>query len=898
MMNVDASIFEEKIWKNKDHRRRSLPGDLLSSVSKYIEEYTKTNALDSNQALMLEYIRGILLEENEDILIAWFSTYRCALLAKLNQGCRQKPMRNLTLLGLSGHRMQLQHEWSSKPTQTVDATSFDVISIKPVESENYETLLKSVEEQLEDIYKQDARQSLGRHKKMTPALIELVLNQAHLKLAGISDDVVIPLKGGWSDVLHHTGGEWPLLSAVIEHLATMSPHYTINSRSLHQHFVCHLQMNALKDTKNTLLPSIEDAKKTDNIEATAQINKLMIMISSIARKTVEELVDKYKVKEIETLLAETRKQIEESVNRRFGKVSRFYQLYEKDDRKSFSWSINISNLRPIVANTDYQQILERSRSNIGSLPILNTNDISEILKYVEILEEEQPKDKIVTANLILSTIHNFIFSQALRLDDPDYRVAISGIEKIVQKYRLWNRAVLAHVKGKACESIKPCLTVELLSNEALVTWIGFALVHKTLKKSIPILQRYGQPLDWSRVSHFVLSHKNGFDAALHVSKYLGRNSKIDGNLFCLSLDGSQRETLQFALEIASQSPELLKIWHFEAKEARRRENEHWDKILKQQQEVFDLEETLKKEKEDLEMLQKEKLTCRTSSLQWNNFSERINRLRSKIILNEGLLKVKKIPPDPVFQPLPQDKDQGLKLLFFLHMPQELKLLTRLAISAQQILIPVEDFAKHSALALNHVNEIDQKIAIETSSWTSLTNYYNEHLPSQQSFDQALHPFSNAKPPKPGHIGPKCIKEFSSSSQAVWHPDNMFHFVLWKGGEFPLNDRKGYFNPSFQIDKNFLSEYFTEKIDSKFQYTLTLYGKQTNGDRSNIPIANQNDKPACLGKFSWLRFASLRAYPKQQLRKLCCILSENSLPLNEPIVHTLIRQTLYQIGCKD
>ena len=51
----------------------------------------------------------------------------------------------------------------------------------------------------------------------------------------------------------------------------------------------------------------------------------------------------------------------------------------------------------------------------------------------------------------------------------------------------------------------------------------------------------------------------------------------------------------------------------------------------------------------------------------------------------------------------------------------------------------------------------------------------------------------------------------------------------------------------------------------------------------------------MNKFQWFTFASLRAYPNQQLRKLCCALNERSLPFNEPVVHTLVRQVLYHIG---
>ncbi|ETK90635.1 hypothetical protein L915_05629 [Phytophthora nicotianae] len=58
-------------------------------------------------------------------------------------------------------------------------------------------------------------------------------------------------------------------------------------------------------------------------------------------------------------------------------------------------------------------------------------------------------------------------------------------------------------------------------------------------------------------------------------------------------------------------------------------------------------------------------------------------------------------------------------------------------------------------------------------------------------------------------------------------------------------------------------------------------------------------PQSVADFQWMNAwpgqGSLRSYPKQQLRKLQCILLDDKLPWSHSCVETIVRQTLYQIG---
>ena len=66
-------------------------------------------------------------------------------------------------------------------------------------------------------------------------------------------------------------------------------------------------------------------------------------------------------------------------------------------------------------------------------------------------------------------------------------------------------------------------------------------------------------------------------------------------------------------------------------------------------------------------------------------------------------------------------------------------------------------------------------------------------------------------------------------------------------------------------------------------------------RGNLPYAFQEQRPDWLSKEGFLCLANMRAYPFLSLRNLCNTLKNKSLPLDHQSVHTLFRQTLYNIG---
>ena len=886
---VQSSIFEQNVSPEIHFKRWNLSTSTVNFAIDFIEQY-QNQTLSDLHSQRLQYVAEVLCKKTDDATITWFPAHRCALIAKRNTSCLRGNERNLFLLGLSNYDMQLQHEWSNQVIQTGSFSSFNVVPVAPVREDKYKGFMDIFREEFGEVYGDDTKQRIGRHKKMSPAFIELVLNRTHRRLNNDANDPSEPLGGGWSDVSNHTGGDWPLLSAVIEYLPTLAPcDYDDSAHSQHQHFVCHLMMNILETTIKESVPIIQNLSVQNNI-VTQCINKIMIVIECISRKAVDEISGVYPIDDVEQLVRRCREQLDSLVRKRFQDRAKEFQL-PNGSLTHKRWSVSIAKEEKELKPEAKDDTRTLAMSNFCIFPVVRkavsfqATDAKAVLDFIHTLGRYGVNETTLPICLIRSTIERFLFELSLNLKEPKFSVCESSIESLVNKYRECNRKYLAHFNKSSG------LVVELISNELLVMWIGFALVHKSLARREPLLRKYGIPLDWQHLSVLVLSDKDAQTAVIELSVYFRNNTKRESEIFNLS--GDQQATFEFALEYAQQSEELLRIWEEEHEAAEKRECEQWEKICAKKTQVMKLEKGIQKLTEELDVHEN-----RIENIE-NGNSCTYSKLKKNLKTKRKSLKGAKKAPDPVFQPLPRKKEEALRVLFFLHMPSDVRRLARLAISAQQCLFPSKDFREYTAANEKRwSSSVEDHLRVEKSS-TSWAEYYNSQAPSTEGSNGVLHLFSKCVPAKKGHVGPADVTELTSSSQSVWHPnfDVMGHpIILWNGGEFHLDSRdKMFFNPFKPINECLIVDNFTERIDENIKFTLTQYDKHTAATRSNEAIAKQKNKPDCMNKFQWFTFASLRAYPNQQLRKLCCALNERSLPFSKPVVHTLVRQVLYHIG---
>ena len=325
-------------------------------------------------------------------------------------------------------------------------------------------------------------------KRCHLVFIELVLEGAHRRLVGEEDDLIRDLKGGWSDVSHHTGGEWPLLSAVIEYIAACSPYsYDSSAHFDHQHFVVQLQVDLLMNAKNETLSKVKDLN-VKNDDVSECVNRLVIMMTCIARKAVDELAGIRGIEDIEKMLGQCRAELETQVNERFKAHAQKFVL-ENNIRTDKYFYIDIMSERKSSNEKNFGNILDLARSNISLFPIDNptSNALSEVLELAKSWNQYELTETYMQISMILNTIENIFFELALCLESENFGGCIFTLASLVNEYRKWNRKLVEHSKmsGASKNAASSGLIVELLSNELLIMWIGFALVHSTLKKLLP-----------------------------------------------------------------------------------------------------------------------------------------------------------------------------------------------------------------------------------------------------------------------------------------------------------------------------------------------------------------------------------------------------------------------------
>ena len=916
-------------------------------VCKFIHENEtlQLNDIDKN---VMRYVADVLskqeqLVSNQGIFIKWYPAYRCALIAKLYQGCMSTKMRYLSLVGLDQWQFSLQGSSDSRDYTSL-SEGYASICIAHMEDIYFETFLTC----LGNAFNQAISKQSDSNKQniKTPAFIEAVLNDANSllqnEITGLSIACVNnALCGGWSDITDHTGGGWSLVTAVIEHLFSYAPP-PINTmpKTLYELFSCHLELWLLEGQRTVSLPLLKERKPT-HVEIVSVVDLLMKMLISVTRKAAYLAEKGHDITLLDSRCYKVRKDLDDAVICCAKEVSNTYLLQNFGE---ISWpSYYLTKHNESFNTNDLMNKMREAKRNLDCLPILLICDntlpvLSKMLDWMNAIGKETHRELL----LVITSVESVIFTLSKQLPgDGIFNIDIENLEKIVDEYRLrvniFMKLLLQEEKGN-----NSMLKVEVKSKEVVIVWVAFCLIHKYIKKTIPIIDKYGVALQWKDLRHLVLSDEEALSASLAASEYVKKNSN-SRPLFSLE---SQEFTFVMAENFTINSVEFQQIWQNEVNAANKREEEHWKIVTNKQTQVRDLKIKLDDKKFEKEKVEKElsenKLTLTNHNndcdieqrqikreiselkyyMKWqkrdlkrklkekenelSNHNQRCNSsnsiLQSKISsLSEKIRQIEyeirnaKKPPDPVFQPLPQNALRANRVLFFLHIPVHIQILARFTIMSQQMLLPNTDKLKYTGLDENKLQSIRNTTEVpENHLKTSLQIYYNNHNPTKICPSMKVHIYSAEEPPQ--HVGPTDVTEFTKKGEGCWYPDTLSPLMFWSGGDFSLDNFPYFFNPFKCVESNDVVDSFTEKADEKsLQWIMPQYGEATCPSRGNLPIAHQNLKPVWLKKPQWLELANLRAFPNRQLRNLCRVLSDRSIPLNSSCVLTIIRLVLYHTG---
>jgi hypothetical protein len=142
-----------------------------------------------------------------------------------------------------------------------------------------------------------------------------------------------------------------------------------------------------------------------------------------------------------------------------------------------------------------------------------------------------------------------------------------------------------------------------------------------------------------------------------------------------------------ALDFAKNNDVLNSQWEQENEAAEQKRQIHWEKICAQKLKVQDLRDKIEACDATLQSIEDQLYSeSVTTEARVRLESQQSKEKKCRRALNKLLIEAES-PPHAVYQPLPEDKDKALTVLFFIYMPDEFRVLSSLSFAAQHMLAP-------------------------------------------------------------------------------------------------------------------------------------------------------------------------------------------------------------------
>ena len=540
----------------------------------------------------------------------------------------------------------------------------------------------------------------------------------------------------------------------------------------------------------------------------------------------------------------------------------------------------------------------RAETNLGWLPHLPEDaSFTEMEQFLQHAPWGPWACSLATQHA-LRAVERLLFyraSHGFEAPHPDkLESEIEALETATERYRLILDAFLAH------EDAFARMIVPLRGRETVVVWISYCLTYAAaLKCHSTLLGDYSTALCYSDLEHLALDDREALDAARQVSAYLIGHAKKPA-VFSLR---EEIGTFDMAERYALADPAIMHRWRVEQENAAARQEAHWEEVQRKQALAAQLRNEMTSLKRSMNSTLESWTAALTDAEAYENRSDKIhlqrrcdtykvdyNGLVQQAVSKQRALDAAEQSPEPVLQPLPANQPAALRVLFFLMMPKLFRLLSRASFTAQQMLMPRPQgkWMKDAETTLK-------------SDWTS---YYNSHQGSWYNGEN-LHTHNGVcgqvllasldVPPKANTVGPSHVDSITDSCSGVWHPDNLRLGMQWNGGGFALDTSLTPFDPFKAMDPKHLVTYNTEQVSKNYQWAMEQHGSRTDTSRGNLSFERQSEKSVDLSKSEFLTFGAFRSYPHMQIRKLCTLLRDRTMPLKHSDVQILICQSLYHVG---
>ena len=856
-----------------------------------------------------------------------FPEYGCTLLTFRELGSSIHPMAHLNLLSLDEWTMDVH---MSKGGSPYDSTSlgWKELYCGSVPVGRLEVLDKVIEKYLLEVQKRKGndRSAAGGEKghQKTPACIEAIVKDAcdDVNRGKTIDDesasTSLP-RGAFTDVGLHTGGReretaWPLARAII---GTFLQQYSTQTGVLKREML---------DFQRFILVNRKELPWwNQGVINKESVDLTMQMIHSTARLGTELSEGGYDINGLEKELAETREELDAEVKARDENAAKGFDLpaafvltkcLDSTRSPTLPFPAVEETCASVINLTQYRAL---ALDNLGVFTLLtgelNRDSCPKLLPWLQSNGVKDIQGKM-PSQLVLQIVEQWIFKLAgsLSSNDPLPFKDIGRLEEIVELYRghvdAFLKSDLAHARMGA----------EMLSKETLVVWTSYALIDSAVRKHHPSLMKpYGVSLDYRDMQHLVLCDRLSLDAQLSVAKYLDSNSMRPG-VFCLPDDATQLLAQDFCRG-KEDGGRLMEIWAKEKKNASDRRKFMWVEIQRKQA----LYEVLAKELEQLErdLAQKaaedeaakrflKQLIVPWHSVEYQEAERKAKSAAAALSAAQSAVNVKRQemetadkPPPAVIQPLPSTETKALSALFALYMPIHFRTLSRMSFMAQQMLLPRAPYPESKCVAEangfqwfweGHYNACQTIVEYNTSDPRKLLSEVLHHHSTGHEGSGGKVVFGSRKKRPEQNSFPKSVRDYSSDSTGVWHPDLM-PAIGWNGGGFSLDSTFGcYFDPWAPSDEMTRIRFYTARAtDNDLQAAFYMVPSPV-PHRGNMAIAaSPKGKSHSLSAMHNRAMFALRERPFLQARQLHKVLHDRSLPFENPDVRLIVQQLLYQIG---
>ena len=761
--------------------------------------------------------------------IEWFPGYGCVIIIHKHLVQRQSSL-NVTVLGLDAHvhvvhSGQDQYEFSSIAQTYAELHVGElVLSKKQKFLETFHILFKTASSR-----KGNERSAGGDrqgHQK-TPAFIQAILIQALCDTKSTTENEDVLPRGGFTDVGQHTGGKardtvFALVRSVCEW--TMKRSFIQNSEFLcnelaYDAVMLHFHSFVLEDAIQAIENVLQNESSNLSLKSVSHLWSIMKVVCVTAARLSDHghdlSVHYSKMKLAKAVIKKAQHQWHQNCS-----------IQNTIELPRVSYRVPIVLVPSIVTFptsgqatlADIKLLVKENIELIPTFPLDKDWTVSSAHEWAN-----QLKSKSFSSSSTLSVYLHHIEQMFWRLSENHLvePLDLLNLKKVADLLDIYRESVNHSFSQKSEARHVSSLHVRMRSIELLAAWLVYCIAFTATRASYPdVLEGYGVALRFQDLSHLVLQDEKHIVVLKRVVAFLGENHLGDEKEIFSMRSPQNWNSATFDMGRRYSKLFLSSTLEKEKEDAKHRVTSHWQEVQRKQ----DLASRLRIELSDLNHMftrasNEYDVANRMNVLYeyQHQYQNTVNRTREKMNSAKSSVDVKKQEienaekaPPPVIQPLPSNDDKALVVLFFLYMSREFKILSRLSLVAQQLLVP-KPWVSYCG-GQDGIQKVDVApfiaVKLKEVSWSQHYNDYQKcsyHTPRNHrtSDSQWLDISMHGEVPDKKDIGPRHVDNYSSRGDGIWYPDKNNVRLMWHGGSLN-HDKLGIreeFNP-FAIPPSF------------------------------------------------------------------------------------------------